>query len=301
MRFFVLGLTLAVAACSKPEAGPTAASSSAAPALSAVVDQNDCGELACRLYDSPVSAFDAVLDEKPLVLAIGETHALKGKEGVESTTKRFIESLLPRLENRATDLVLELWVPNLECKNKVAKVAKRQKPVTKKQAEGNQNEFMRLGKASEKLGIKPHVLKPACDEYDKILEAGAGDIGQMLEMIARLTARMSKKIVDRNAKSAPDKMLVAYGGAMHNDLVPRPGMGAWSFGPDLAKHTKDRYVELDLIVPEFIGDNESWRSLPWYGHFDPTAHPGKTTVFNPRPGSYVLIFPKGMAAAPPEQ
>ncbi len=79
---------------------------------------------------------------------------------------------------------------------------------------------------------------------------------------------------------------------MHNDISPRRGNEAWSFGPDLAKHTEGRYVALDLIVPEYIADTPPWRALPWVAHFDPAAHPEKTTLFNPEPGSFVLVFPR---------
>ena len=89
-----------------------------------------------------------------------------------------------------------------------------------------------------------------------------------------------------------DKLVLLYGGALHNDLAPRAGREAFSFGPELKAHTGGRYVELDLIVPEFIKDTETWRALPWYSHFDPKRAPEKTTLYNPSPGSYVLIFPR---------
>ena len=88
-------------------------------------------------------------------------------------------------------------------------------------------------------------------------------------------------------------MLVAYGGAMHNDLAPRPGHEAWSFGPAMAKSTGDRYVELDLIVPEAIKDTDVWRALPWYAHFDASAHRDHTLLITVAPSSYVLVFPRG--------
>ena len=93
-------------------------------------------------------------------------------------------------------------------------------------------------------------------------------------------------------------MVVAYGGAMHNDLKPTPERKAWSFGPDLQAFTAGRYVELDLIVPEFVRDTDTWKSLVWYPYFQKDAHPDRTTLFRPNPGSYVLIFPKSQPAKP---
>ena len=50
------------------------------------------------------------------------------------------------LKGRATDLVLELMLPDPRCKKEVKAVAKRQKPVTEPQAESNQDEFTTLAR-----------------------------------------------------------------------------------------------------------------------------------------------------------
>jgi hypothetical protein len=63
--------------------------------------------------------------------------------------------------------------------------------------------------------------------------------------------------------------VLAYGGALHNDTAPRPQRAAWSFGPELMQRTGGRYIELDLIVADYIQDNDAWRSLPWYAHRRP--------------------------------
>jgi len=252
-----------------------------------------CGELGCLLFDSPEEALSAILAERPQVLAVGESHAPKGSEGVSSTTKRFTEAFLPLIGDKASDLILEIWVPDPKCnKEQVAKVDKEAKEVTKNQAATNQNEFVTLGKKAESLGIRPHVLVPSCDEYDKIVKAGPDSIVAMLELITRHTADLAEKILARNKKTGVDKIVLTYGGALHNDLSPRAGRESWSFGPTLSEHTGKRYIELDLIAPEFIQDSESWRALPWYSHFDREAHPKKTTLFQPEKGSYVLIFPR---------
>ena len=96
-------------------------------------------------------------------------------------------------------------------------------------------------------------------------------------------------------------MILTYGGALHNDLNPRPGQEAWSFGPQLAAVTQNRYVELDLIVPEFVKDSEAWRNLPWFSAFDREHPTSETLLYRPGPASFVLIFPKTEATAPPQQ
>jgi hypothetical protein len=251
-----------------------------------------CGALGCRLFDTPEAAFAAVLEAQPRVLAVGESHAQKGSEGIASSTVRFKEQFLPALKGRATDLILELMLPNPKCQKEAKAVKKRQEPVTEPQADTNQDEFTTLARSALILKIAPHVLRPSCAELDEVLKAGGGDIAVMLKMIAKLSVSTAKPFIDRNASLADDKFVLLYGGALHNDLEPRGGREEFSFGPELKTMTAGRYVELDLIVPEFIKDNETWRSLPWYAHFDPRKAPEKTTLFNPSPGSYVLIFPR---------
>jgi hypothetical protein len=85
---------------------------------------------------------------------------------------------------------------------------------------------------------------------------------------------------------------------MHNDLSPREGRESTSFGPRLKKYTGGRYVELDIIVPEYIKDNDAWRALPWHAHYDRAKLGQRTVLFNPEPGSYVLVFPETTSAPP---
>ncbi|MFO0569352.1 MAG: hypothetical protein U0263_27080 [Polyangiaceae bacterium] len=265
---------------------PSTAASAGAPEPSA-----RCGELDCRTFDDPRKAFEVVLDKKPLVLGIGEAHAQKGSEAIDSTTKRFTGLLLPVLQGKASFLAVELMMPNPKCQKETKQVAKQQKPVTEPQAETNQNEYVVLGKKAKELGIVPDLLRPSCEDLTRITQAGAGDIGVMLETIAKLTREVAKTELDRNKKAGKELTVVAYGGALHNDASPRAGRETWSYGPELAKATGDRYVELDLIVPEFIKDTESWTSLPWYAHYDKAKLGAKTVLFHPSPSSYVLIFP----------
>ncbi|WP_437670922.1 hypothetical protein [Sorangium sp. So ce131] len=271
-----------------PAADPAAASAAPAPAPASAAP---CGALGCLAFDSPAQAFAHVLRGGPRVLAVGEPHAQQGSEGIPSATRRFTELFLPALAGRASDLIVELWMADPRCnKEKVAQVAKEQKAVTQSQAKDNQGEFLALGNEAKRLGIQPYLLEPSCEEYDAIVRAGPDAVTAMLEMIARLTAARAKALLARDAASG--KMVIAYGGALHNDVAPRPGRERWSFGPELSAFTGGKYVELDIIVPEFIKDSETWRALPWYPHFDRERHPDKAVLFNPTPGSYVLIFPR---------
>ena len=78
-------------------------------------------------------------------------------------------------------------------------------------------------------------------------------------------------------------------------VVYRVSRATWLLGSGLVHtpyYSMVNIVAGQRIVPEFIQDTESWRKLEWYPYFDRARHPDKTTLFNPRPGSYVLIFPR---------
>jgi hypothetical protein len=291
-------LALAIFSCARAAAPPApqplenkAADAGAATRLEVGAPRKPCDErMPCEVLAAPLDAWNRVLEAAPLVLAVGETHAQKDVPGVASATKRFTDAFLPTLEGRASDLVLELWVANGACGKQEKKVASQGREVTATQAETNQNEFVSLGNAAVAHKIKPHVLVPPCDEYARILDAGAGDIDAMLSMIARLTARQISELLPR-AQGA-GKMIVAYGGAMHNDATPREGREAWSFGPAATVATGGKYVELDLIVPELVKDTDAWRAQPWYPHYDARAHAGETLLFTTGPRSFAIVFPR---------
>jgi hypothetical protein len=286
-----------VAAASAP--APPSASAAAAPAAFGAPYR--CGELTCRDYESGAAALGAVLGEtQPLVLAFGESHALKGTEGVTSTTARFTDELLPLMKDKASALVLELWSVDPKCeRKKVAEVQKKQQAVTEKQADTNQSEFLRLGERSKALGIVPFILKPTCDDYERVKAAGDDAVIAMLEVITRNMRDKTKTMFEETGRKMPGRAVLTYGGALHNDLAPKPGREAWSFAADLDRLAPGRYVEVDLVVPEFIKDTEAWRSLPWYTAYDRQKMGSRTVLITVAPRAYALIFPasEGKATA----
>lgn len=237
-----------------------------------------------------------MLGERPRVLGVGETHALRGSEAVEPATRRFAREMLPLLAGNASDLVIELLLPNPECQAKTKAAAQSQKVVTEHQAATDQNDYVALGSAAKALGIRPHALEPTCDDLARIAKGGADGVATSLDVITRLTTELATRFLDANAAARDGRIIVLYGGALHNDVTPRPGRETWSYGAALTAKTAGRYVELDLIVPEFIGDSPAWRSFPWVKAFDPMAHPAETSVLSPAPHSFVLVFPRTKAA-----
>jgi hypothetical protein len=285
-------ITAPIAETATAAASVTAAPSADAPKFAKPGDEFLCGAFICKAFATPEAAFKHVIETtKPLVLALGESHAQKGAPNVPSTTARFTEQLLPVLEGTASSLVLELWVADGKC-NKATekKVAEQQKEVTKTQAEGNTNEFVKLGEKSKSLGIVPFILRPSCDEYETIKKAGDNAVLEMLAMITRNMKAKVESLFKETEKKSPGKMVVTYGGAMHNDIAPVAGREDWSYAADLDKLAKGRYVELDLVVPEYIKDNDSWRKLPWYGSYEQPRFAGSVVLIKVAPKSYAMVF-----------
>jgi hypothetical protein len=287
MRY--VALLLFAAACSRPPL--THASADA----SAPVAKGCEGPPKCTFFDSPEEAMRQVLRTHPRIVGVGEAHAQRGTEGVASSTKRFTEAFLPLIADGTSDLVVELWGPDPKCMKDVKRVETAQKPVTASQAETNQNEYVLLGTRAKALGVTPWLLQPSCDDFAKLADAG-DDVGAMLTMVKTLTlARITKLWGPRVSAGTrepgrSDKMLVAYGGALHNDLTPPESTRAYAFGPELDRLTEHRYVELDLIVPEYVKATETWQRLPWFAAFQKLPH-DRTILFEIGERSYVLVFP----------
>jgi hypothetical protein len=248
-------------------------------------------------FATPQAAFEHVLQSQPQVLAIGEAHAQEGTTGIRSSTRRFAEQLLPLLAGKAKHIVIELLLANCSAKT-VERTAQTQAPVTEHQAKSNQNEFLTLGKFAQRWGIEPQALAPNCAEYDNAAAAGEDGVARLLTLVARQTQSSVEALLAKPDTSG--EPILTYGGALHNDLSPRPGQESWSFGPELARATHGRYVELDLIVPEFVKDTEAWRAMPWFAAFDRGHLTKETLLYRPSDNSYALIFPK-TETAPPQQ
>lgn len=303
----VVALGVCLAACKTspaplPDPAPAAPSSAPVPPASAsappaTADAEPCEGVPCESFATAEEAIKKLAATSPRVVAFGEAHAQKDGPGGPSTTKRFMDGLLPVFKGKATDLLIELWVANGSCGKKTeAKVAQQQKAVSAPQAETNQNEFVTLGNVAKGLGIRPHVLVPPCDEYQKILDAGAGDVDAMLSMIARLTANDMRAFLEKT--QGKDAMLLAYGGALHNDVAPKKGHESWSFGAEMAQKLGAKYMEVDLVVPEAVRDTAAWQALPWYGKVHPERIRDRAVLATIGPSSYALFFPRGEKAAP---
>lgn len=252
-----------------------------------IVDAAPKDDASVRAFDKDEDAFAEVLKDDPAVLAIGEAHAQRGASA-DSSTKRFADELLPMLAGRASDLLVELMLPPAGCAKQNETMKSVQKPVVGQQAQTNQNEYVALGDAARKYGVVPDALRPTCDDLAAIADAGDDAVDESLQTIARLTTAQASKMLERSGR----KMVVTYGGALHNDATPPAARAAWSYGVTLAPKVPNRYVELDLYVPDFITDDDLWTKQPWYAAWKSRQPTDKALLFTLAPRNYVLVLKK---------
>ena len=265
----------------------------APPALSAQAPESEaptptCGPLVCTRYDTAADAFNAVLAKRPRVLAVGEAHARRGAPDVLSATERFGEELLPLAQRAgAKALIVELLQPPTGCPSDTESVRAAQKPVVEQQDAQNQDRFVELGHRARALDIVPLLLEPTCQEFARVRQAGADGVAAMLELITEHSRAKLSRLLTQTEKRA--SLLLAYGGALHNDIASDGEDKPFAFGADLLKQTNGRYIALDLIVPEYVAPTPAWQALPWYQYFQSMHHEGVTLIEH-GPHEYTLIL-----------
>lgn len=232
-----------------------------------------------------LAAFDVA------VLAVGESHAPRGAPAVPSATSRFTREMLPALAPTTGELLVELWASDPRCRATVARVAEAQRAVTGAQRAENQSEFVTLGTTAKALGVTPYLLRPSCEEYERVADAGDDDVAVMLELVARVTAKDALRFAARAADAGTRRRVVAYGGAMHNDRAPRPELARYAFGAAIEAEHAGRYLELDLVVPEFVAGGGPWEQQPFFARFREDGPPSAgVTVYRGHERAYTLVF-----------
>lgn len=91
---------------------------------------------------------------------------------------------------------------------------------------------------------------------------------------------------------AGDRLILVYGGGLHNDLLPRAELAAYTFGPQVRDEQAGRYLEVDLYVPEYIERDPNMNKEPWFQLYKKRVRPGQTVVIRRMQGSYIIVFPR---------
>lgn len=251
-----------------------------------------CGAAPCTVLPSAKAALDQVLAGRPDIVAVGEYHELEGGPKVKSATRRFTEELLPALKGKATSIVVETWMLSGRC-GKVEKQVAKEVQKTTRRPESTEDEVTTLLGRAYDLGMKNHLLVVGCDEYRAMLDdQGELDADQSLKLVRRKIEEKAEALRESGEGGVDGGVLLLYGGALHNDLQPAEGMEAYSFGPDLQRETGGRYVELDLLVPEYVEQDEDLLKEPWFPAVMKLTKAGKTVLVNPHAAVFLLFYPR---------
>jgi hypothetical protein len=259
------------------------------------------GDLPARSFATLGEAMNHILEEaKPRVIGFGEVHQLEGTVKFESSVERFSRWVVPELAGKTSDLVVETWVNLGVCGAQEAAVHKDLDETTER-PETTESEVVRLLKRAEQLGVRPHILEFECKDYEALLEKDSEvDYFEMLGLITReLEQRSAKLVAEPTAEGEPVRAVAVYGGAIHNDLAPHEELAQFSFAAALDEASGGRYVEVDLLVPEFLETSEPFKAQPWYSQFARLASPDRVTVIERAERSYVVALRKGVVAEPP--
>ncbi len=285
MRIVVVMLILV--ACSRPEAGP-ATGSETEPAPGAATAPG--ADLPHRVLPTAEAALRSIMQPEhgaaPRVIGIGEHHQTQRTEAVRSALSRFAGELLPVLAGHVTDLVIESWAEPAGCDAEAAEASAEvsrdieRPPVT-------ENELVTLIERARALRIRPHLLAFECADYRAL--RGPDDRVNYEALLGAVTTRLRDRALAGLAHEGA--VIALYGGALHNDLHPNPGVADFSYAAAVDEAAPGRYVEIDLLVPEYVTGNAALAREPWYPLLD-RAGPDHVVVIERAPRSYVLLLPR---------
>jgi hypothetical protein len=245
-------------------------------------------DAAASTYPSAAAAVQALLASDPRVVAFGEYHQQKKTARIPSALRHFTREILPALQAAgATDLVVETWITTGSCGEVERKAVARVDKATQRPA-STEDEVVTLLRRAKESGLEPRILQVACKDYQAIFDSGRLDYDKLL----RLTRGQLETQLRAALQRAGSRLVVSYGGAIHNDLHPPGDLAPYAFGEAIARAVNGRYLELDLYVPEYIEKDPLIRHEPWYHQYRHAYRPKLVVVVQRGPGSYALIFPR---------
>lgn len=241
-----------------------------------------------RAYPTVAAALKRILESQPRVLAVGEYHQTTATARIPSALMHFTREVLPSLRAAgATHLIVETWMTRGECgeteKDAVAQVEK-----TTKRPARTESEVVTLLRRAKEAGIQPGILEVTCQDYEAMFAGQQVDFDRVLRLTrAQLETQLRAALARKDSR-----LVVSYGGALHNDLHPTGEVAPYAFGPAIATAVGGGYVELDLYVPELAEKNAAIRAQPWFAAYRRTYRPGRVTVVRFGDRSFGLVFPR---------
>jgi hypothetical protein len=249
-------------------------------------------------FPTAVAAFAKVLRISARIVAIGEYHQTAATTAIRSSLSRFADEILPALAQSATDLVVETWVATGACGATEAKVEREIETTTERPPE-TENEIVTLLKRAKAAGMAPHILAMSCKDYRYVTDKqGNTDFARMLKLTRdRLQAEVVRWLHEPSGRPDSSNRTVAiYGGALHNDLYPAAADRAYAFGRALFAKAAGEYLEIDLLVPEYIADDRRLAGEPWFRLFKENSNTKDALLIRRSERSFVILFPPSSSA-----
>jgi hypothetical protein len=244
-------------------------------------------------WATPARAWAAIDLTHTDVLAVGEYHETSDAPRVPSALKRFTRTLLPALVasgHAPRSVIAETWMVSGRC-GEVERQATSAVEETTNRPQSTEDELTSLLDRTYALGAKNHILIIGCDDYRSMLDdAGALDAEASLRLVRRKVEAKALELRDAAEGGVEGKLLLLYGGALHNDVAPAPTWAPYSFGPALVEATGGRYTEVDLLVPEYVEGDDDLRREAFFAPAMALAKKGQTVLIHPRPSVYLLLF-----------
>ena len=288
-------LVLAVVACHK-EAEHTAPAPSPAPpapppATFAPAVPPEVAPAAAN-YPDLGAALAATIPADARVIGFGELHVRTDRAQVKSALARFTRDAVPAIGDKLSDLIVETWIVDPHC-GKPAVEATAKIAITTRRPTETKSEIAQLADAARAKGIQPHAMRIGCDDYAKIAPKDKDvDVAAMLTLTTKELTRIATEAVAHRDKEPEHRPWIAlYGGALHNDRFPDKGVEEWSYAAKVDAITHDKFVEIDLIVPELAEGDAASQKQPWYPLVG-KADTKSLQVWKRGDRSFVILFPR---------
>ncbi len=235
------------------------------------------------------AALRATIPADARVVGFGEIHARVDRPDARSALSQFTTAL-PAIGDKISDLVVETWLVDPKC-GTTAVVATKKIETEVKRPAATKSEIALLADAAKAAGIRPHAMTLACKDYDLFApKKGPVDPVAMLTLTTKELTRIAQSAITFRDKEPNHRPWIAlYGGALHNNRFPDAGIAEWSYAPALDKASRDHFVEIDLIVPEFAEPDAASKTQPW---FPLIATAKQVRVWQRGERSFVIVLPR---------
>ena len=253
-----------------------------------------CGQPAPRepdVYADLGAALVALIPADARVIGFGELHARTDRPNVRSALSHFTSDGLPAIADKLSDLAVETWIVDPTC-GQQAQDATVKLTTAMRRPEATKSEIATLAEAARGRKIQPRAMTLGCGDYEKIAPTGK-DVQpeEMLTLTTRELGRLATAAVSlRDGETGYRPWIAVYGGALHNDRFPEPSVAEWSYAAQVDAATKQHFVEIDLIVPEFAEGDPVSEKQPWFALTK--ARDGKVHVWKRGERSFVIVLPR---------